>query len=99
MARRVIVDEGDLETYRPRTFLAQNGLRAAHAAGVTTVVTVTEYTRFQDLGPAALVVDHLGESNLPFRLLPSNANYNGARDVLGDATMFDLALGERLMAA
>ncbi len=78
---------------------SQSGLRAARASGVRTVVTVTEYTRWQDLGSAALVVDHLGESNLPFRLLPSNANYNRARDVVGDATMFDLALGERLMAA
>ena len=78
---------------------SQSGLRAAHAAGVETVVTVTEYTRWQDLGSAALVVDHLGEPQLPFQILPSNANYNRARDVVGDASMFDLALGKRLMAA
>jgi hypothetical protein len=74
-------------------------LRAARAAGIRTVVTVTEYTRWQDLGSAELVVDHLGESALPFRLLPSNAEYNRARENVGDATMFGVALGERLLAA
>ena len=78
---------------------SQSGLRAARAAGLKTVVTVTEYTRWQDLGAADLVVDHLGESTLPFQLLPSNEDYNRARESVGDATMFDLALGERLLAA
>ena len=36
---------------------------------------------------------------LPFQLLPSNADYNRARESVGDATMFDVALGERLLAA
>ena len=78
---------------------SQSGLRAARAAGIKTVVTVTEYTRWQDLGAAHLVVDHLGDSKLPFRLLPSNAEYNRAQESVGDATMFDVALGERLLAA
>ena len=78
---------------------SQSGLRAARAAGIRTVVTVTEYTRWQDLGSAELVVDHLGETKLPFQLLPSNAEYNRARESVGDATMFDVALGERLLAA
>ena len=63
---------------------SQSGLRAARAAGIRTVVTVTEYTRWQDLGSAELVVDHLGESTLPFRLLPSNADYDRARQSVGD---------------
>ena len=63
------------------------------------MVTVTEYTRWQDLGAAELVVDHLGDSKLPFQLLPSNAEYNRARENVGEATMFDVAPGERLLAA
>jgi beta-phosphoglucomutase-like phosphatase (HAD superfamily) len=78
---------------------SQSGLRSARAAGIRTAVTVTEYTRWQDPGSAEPVVDHLGESKLPFQLLPSNAEYNRARESVGDATMFDVALGERLLAA
>ena len=63
------------------------------------MVTVTEYSRRQDLGAADLVVDHQGDSKLPFRLLPSNTEYNRAQESVADATMFDVALGERLLAA
>ncbi|MHB1511891.1 MAG: HAD-IA family hydrolase [Acidiferrobacter sp.] len=44
---------------------SENGLRAAVAAGLCTVVTVTDYTRDQDLAAGLLVVDHLGEPELP----------------------------------
>lgn len=53
----------------PRACLAfedsENGLRAATAAGLCTIVTVTDYTRDQDLAAAILVVDHLGEPSMP----------------------------------
>lgn len=38
-----------------------NGLRAALAAGIPTLVTISDYTRGEDFGGAAVVVDHLGE--------------------------------------
>ena len=38
-----------------------NGLDAAHAAGITCVVTVNDYTRNEDFGTAAMVVSSLGE--------------------------------------
>jgi beta-phosphoglucomutase-like phosphatase (HAD superfamily) len=38
-----------------------NGLEAAHAAGITCVVTVNDYTIDDDFGAAALVVSSLGD--------------------------------------
>lgn len=40
---------------------SKNGLDAAHAAGVTCVVTVNDYTRGEDFADAALVVSNLGD--------------------------------------
>ncbi len=68
---------------------SENGLRAALAAGLATVVTVNEYTRTHDFQSAALVLDHLGEPGRPCRVL-AGASLNGA-------TQIDLvALGELL---
>ncbi|HQU15332.1 MAG: phosphatase [Chromatiales bacterium 21-64-14] len=47
---------------------SENGLRAARAAGVPTVVTVSHYTQEQDFSGALLVVDHLGEPEQPFHI-------------------------------
>ncbi|MHB1565399.1 MAG: HAD-IA family hydrolase [Acidiferrobacter sp.] len=44
---------------------SENGLRAARAAGLPTVVTVTDYTRDQDFTGALVVVNHLGEPDQP----------------------------------
>jgi HAD superfamily hydrolase (TIGR01509 family) len=40
---------------------SRNGLLAAHAAGLTTVITVNGYTRDEDFSEAALVVSSLGD--------------------------------------
>jgi beta-phosphoglucomutase-like phosphatase (HAD superfamily) len=48
---------------------SENGLRSALAAGVTTIVTVNDYTRTHDFRGAALVLDHLGEPGRPCRAL------------------------------
>ena len=65
---------------------SENGLRAAQAAGLKTVITVNDYTRAQDFRGAAVVLDHLGEPDRPFHLL-SGAVMNGAKfldlDLLG----------------
>ena len=59
------------------------GLKAAVAAGLKTVVTVNEYTKHQDFQEATLVLSHLGEENLPFDVIQGNSN---------NKTYFDLEL-------
>ena len=56
---------------------SENGLRAANAAGIKTVVTVNDYTATHDFSGAAIVLDHLGEPDQPFHLL-SPPSVNGA---------------------
>lgn len=46
-----------------------NGLRAALAAGVPTLVTVSEFATRDDFAGAAAVVDGLGEPDAPMRVL------------------------------
>lgn len=52
---------------------SENGLIAARRAGLRTIVTVNDYTREGEFGDATLVVDHLGESDLPFTVLGGRA--------------------------
>lgn len=54
-----------------------NGLRAALAAGVPTIITVNDYTHAQDFRGATLVLDHLGEPGRPCRALAGRP-LNGA---------------------
>ena len=56
---------------------SENGLRAAQAAGLKTVITVNDYTRAHDFRGAAIVLDHLGEPDRPFQVLSGYA-VNGA---------------------
>jgi HAD superfamily hydrolase (TIGR01509 family) len=69
---------------------SENGLRAALAAGVTTVITVNDYTRSQDFRGAALVLDHLGEPGRPCRSLAGQS--------LNGAVQIDLPALRRLIA-
>lgn len=46
-----------------------NGLRAAQAAGLQTVVTVSQYSQGQDFDGAALVIDQFGEPDQPCRFI------------------------------
>ncbi len=71
---------------------SENGLQSARAAGLKTIITVNDYTRGQDFPGAAIVVDHLGEEDLPCRVLSAAIPLNGA-------TLLDLALIRRLHAA
>jgi len=67
---------------------SDNGARAALGAGLKTlVVTVNSYTRDQDFGGAALVVDGLGELGAPATALCG---------ILDGAECVDLALLRRL---
>lgn len=67
---------------------SQQGLRAAVAAGLTTVVTVNDYTRHQSMPQAKLVINHLGEPHRPFEVLWGNA---------GQAYYFSLELAQTLL--
>lgn len=55
---------------------SENGLVSAREAGLTTVITINDYTLAQDFSEAALVVDHMGEREQPFSVL-NGANVNG----------------------
>jgi HAD superfamily hydrolase (TIGR01509 family) len=66
-----------------------NGVLSAKAAGLTTLVTVSQYTVDHDFDDADLVVDQLGEPDRPFRVLAGDA---------GDATYVSVDLLEALMA-
>lgn len=46
-----------------------NGITAATAAGLDTIVTINEYTRNEDFAGATLVADQMGEPNQPFTVL------------------------------
>ena len=58
-----------------------SGLRAARAARLPTLVTVSDYTADDDFDGAAVVLDHLGEPELPVRVLAGD---------LCDATYVDV---------
>jgi HAD superfamily hydrolase (TIGR01509 family) len=68
---------------------SRNGLLAARAAGLGTIVTVNEYTQNEDMSDAALVVDQAGEPpNQPFKVLLGDA---------GGASYLTLDLIRRLL--
>jgi HAD superfamily hydrolase (TIGR01509 family) len=68
---------------------SQQGLAAATAAGLTTVVTVNDYTRRHAFDGARLVISHLGEPDLPFEVLQGNAAH---------AYYFSLDLAQALLS-
>lgn len=56
---------------------SENGLKAALAAGLGAVITISDYTRGQDFSGAALVLSDLGEPAQPFTVLAGNAQGRG----------------------
>jgi HAD superfamily hydrolase (TIGR01509 family) len=56
---------------------SENGLRAALAAGLKTVITINDYTRTHDFRGAAIVANHLGEPDRPWQVL-AGPPVNGA---------------------
>lgn len=65
---------------------SKNGLDAASALGLTTVITINGYTAHEDFSAAALVLDHLGDPGRPLRVLE---NRSRARPV-GQLSVADL---------
>jgi len=68
---------------------SENGLLSSTGAGIKTIVTINDYTRQQDFGGAALVLDQLGEPEVAFSVLAGDA---------GGATYVDVALIKKLFA-
>ena len=66
----------------------EHGLIAATGAGLTTVVTVNDYTQTQNFATAALVLSHLGEPNHPSQALRGTDLPQG---------YFDLAIAAKLL--
>ncbi|MBW4468539.1 MAG: HAD family hydrolase [Pegethrix bostrychoides GSE-TBD4-15B] len=66
---------------------SEAGLRSAQQANLTTVITLNDYTRAQDFTGAALVLDHLGEPDLPFEVIQGKTQ----------ASYFDLDLAAKLL--
>ena len=50
------------------------GLRAARAAGLTTIVTISSFTAGEDFTGAALVVSHLGDPDNPLEVVAAPAD-------------------------
>jgi HAD superfamily hydrolase (TIGR01509 family) len=70
------------------------GVRSAFAAGLRAVlVTVSPYTAHQDFGSAPLIVDGLGEPDLPARVLGGDPTIG-----LGEKSLVDLSVLARLHA-
>jgi len=66
---------------------SENGILSAHAAGLKTIITVNGYTRDQNFSDAVLVLDQMGEPDLPFEVLRGDA---------GQHTYLDMALIKQL---
>lgn len=73
---------------------SENGILASRGASLATIITVNDYTRDHDFAGAAIVLDHMGEPNAPFKVLAGEA----AGSVEG-ASHLDLALVRTLHAA
>jgi HAD superfamily hydrolase (TIGR01509 family) len=68
---------------------SEAGLRSAQQAGLATVITVNDYTQHQDFAEAAIVLNHLGEPDLPFTVIQGQAQQS----------YFDLGLVQALLGA
>ena len=53
---------------------SHNGILSSCGAGLKTIVTINDYTRDHDFTGALLVVDHMGEPDLPFTVLQGDAH-------------------------
>lgn len=66
------------------------GLTAAVTAGLKTVITVSQYSEKQNFAQGSLVLNHLGEKEIPFKVIQGNS--------YGE-TYFNLSLAEKLITS
>ena len=50
-----------------------NGLRAARGANIKTIITINDYTKHHEFEEAVLVLDHLGEPDVPIDVISGNS--------------------------
>jgi HAD superfamily hydrolase (TIGR01509 family) len=55
---------------------SHQGLKAASQAGLTTIITLNDYTKDQDFSESILVVNHLGEPQQPCQILAGDISGN-----------------------
>ncbi|XFA73299.1 HAD family hydrolase [Thermosynechococcaceae cyanobacterium Okahandja] len=58
-----------------------NGIQAATASQLATIITITDYTKDHDFRAAALVLDCLGEPDYPFQVLQGEVGWTTYVDV------------------
>jgi HAD superfamily hydrolase (TIGR01509 family) len=59
---------------------SRNGILSTHDANLTTLITVNGYTKDDDFTGAALVLDNLGETDKPFKVISGDANNHNMVD-------------------
>ena len=74
---------------------SENGCRAARAAGLLTLVTLSSYTHEQDFTGSLLVVDSLGEPERPWRIVSGQAEGLDYCSLEGLRRLHARALAER----
>ena len=60
---------------------SRNGILSSGEARLATIVTINDYTRDHDFTGAAIVLDHLGEPDRPFKVLQGNAQGHHLVDI------------------
>ncbi len=79
---RYALERMDLEPAECLAFEdSENGIRSSQGAGLRTIVTVNDYTHDHRFEGAVLVLDHLGEPDLPMRVLSGDAGARSMVDV------------------
>ena len=58
-----------------------NGIVSATGAGLKSVITVNDYTKDENFDDAAIVLDHMGEPDMPFTVLQGDAKGASYLDV------------------
>ena len=53
---------------------SENGIRSAAGAGLHSIIAINDYTKDHQFDGALIVVDHLGEPDMPFKLIEGDAH-------------------------
>lgn len=53
---------------------SENGIKSSSAAKLNTIITINDYTHDHNFDGACIVLDQMGEPNLPFSVLSGNAD-------------------------
>lgn len=73
---------------------SENGILSAAGAGIKSVITVNDYTRNHNFNGALIVLDHLGEPDMPFTVLKGELSRDansGVNSHVNNAHYVDIA--------